>query len=185
MISYDEAMNRALSYHGHICSGQVLGVRMVRHGLRLLHLENDDLRDIMIFVESDRCVLDAVYAAAGMTMGRRRVKLKSHGKTAMSIVKMDTGLGLRLWVKTPDFPPEDADCRAWWDERADEDIFGVQAVRINIPPEEMPGRPKRIETCASCGLTVLDNHHVERDGKTLCRDCAEGPYWEAVEEAGS
>ena len=180
MLTFDEALTRAEHYHGHICSGQVLGIRMIQHGLRLMGLENDNLRDLMVFVESDRCVLDAVYAATGLTMGRRRVKLKPHGKTAMSLVDLNTGLGFRVWVKCPDFPPPDADCKTWWAQYTDDQLFGVSKVHIAIPPEDLPGRPKYEAECDACGASVLDNRHVEQDGRTLCLDCANGPYWTEV-----
>ncbi|MEG1585083.1 MAG: FmdE family protein, partial [Anaerovorax sp.] len=72
MISFHEDLERAVKYHGHLCSGQVLGVRMARMGMRLLGIEDpDNFRDLIAYVETDRCIADAVGTVTGCKLGRR------------------------------------------------------------------------------------------------------------------
>ena len=70
-------LEKAEQYHGHICSGQILGIRMTLMALKALGMSpQDDMRDLVIFLETDRCVADASYGVTGVTVGRRRVKKK-------------------------------------------------------------------------------------------------------------
>ncbi len=58
MSDWRAYLEKAEAYHGHICSGQVLGIRMALLGLGLLGLRpGDNLRDLVLFLESDRSML--------------------------------------------------------------------------------------------------------------------------------
>ena len=103
-------LEKAEQYHGHICSGQILGIRMTLMALEALGMSpHDDMRDLVIFLETDRCVADASYVVTGVTVGRRRVKMYSYGKTAMSFLDLKTGKAVRVSVITSDRPPHHAD----------------------------------------------------------------------------
>ncbi|MBR2696208.1 MAG: hypothetical protein IKE48_01740 [Parasporobacterium sp.] len=41
MRTFREDVERAVSYHGHLCSGQCIGVKMARLGLKTLGLDPD------------------------------------------------------------------------------------------------------------------------------------------------
>jgi formylmethanofuran dehydrogenase subunit E len=56
-------------------------------------------------------------------------------------------------------------------------LFRVQAVRVRLSPEDLPGPSRRKVACARCGQVVRDGREVVRDGKPLCRPCAEGVYF--------
>jgi formylmethanofuran dehydrogenase subunit E len=63
MKSLQEYLDDAAVAHGHLCAGQVLGVRMAMFGLKKLGLEDPQGKDrkrIVTFVEIDRCATDAV-----------------------------------------------------------------------------------------------------------------------------
>jgi formylmethanofuran dehydrogenase subunit E len=60
---------------------------------------------------------------------------------------------------------------------SDEELFDVMDVVVRPHPEDMPGRPLRRVRCDSCGEYVQDMREVSRDGKTLCRPCADGGYY--------
>jgi formylmethanofuran dehydrogenase subunit E len=187
MDTLEAYLQKAEAYHGHICSGQILGVRMALLGLELLGLRpEDDLRDLVIFLETDRCVADAVYVVTGVTVGRRRVKMFSYGKTAMSFLDLKTGRAFRVAVKTSDRPPHGApkeEQMAFWKKYADEDIFNWREVKIELPDSELPGPPVSVLVCRSCGEDVLDRKEVMKDGQAYCRACAEGAYYRPLETA--
>ncbi len=174
-------LQKAEAYHGHICSGQILGIRMVLLGLNLLGLRpDDDMRDLVFFLETDRCVADAAYAVTGVTVGRRRVKMLNYGKTAMSFLDLKSGRAFRVSVKTAARPPHgDSKERqlAFWEAYTDEDIFNWQEVKITLPDSELPGPPVSVLTCQTCGEEVLDRKEVVKNGQTYCRACAEGAYY--------
>ena len=59
----------------------------------------------------------------------------------------------------------------------DDELFEWSEVRVEIPEEDMPGRPKRRIKCEKCGEFVQDNRDVSIEGKFLCKACAEGAYY--------
>jgi formylmethanofuran dehydrogenase subunit E len=178
MPVWQDYLEKACNYHGHICGGQILGIRMSLLGLKLLHLApGDDLREVVVYLESDRCVADAAYVVTGITIGRRRVKLRNYGKTALSFLNLATGEAYRISVTDHDRPPKETDPVAFWTGKKDEDIFRVQKVAITLEPGEEPGPPARVVVCQKCGDEVLDSRDVLKDGQILCRACAEGAYY--------
>lgn len=178
-------LEKAEQYHGHICSGQILGIRMTLLALQALGLSpQGDMRDLVIFLETDRCAADAAYAVTGVTVGRRRVKMHSYGKTAMSFMDLKTGKAVRVAVTTPDRPPHHADKAAqlaFWQNYADSDIFSCQPVSISMPEGELPGPPARIATCCVCGEDILDCKEIEHHGKIYCHACLNGAYYRPLE----
>ncbi|HMD31204.1 MAG TPA: formylmethanofuran dehydrogenase subunit E family protein, partial [Candidatus Acidoferrales bacterium] len=62
MKTLDEYLKLAEQSHGHICAGQVLGVRLAMLGLERLGILDPvkDRKRIVTYVEIDRCVTDAV-----------------------------------------------------------------------------------------------------------------------------
>ena len=185
MKELDQYLEKAEAYHGHICSGQVLGIRMALLGLKLLGLRpEDNLRDLVIFLETDRCVADAVYVVTGITVGRRRVKMFAYGKTAMSFLDLKSGRAFRVWVKTSDRPPHDApkaEQTAFWERYIDKEIFGWREVKIELPDGDLPGPPVSVKVCQNCGEDVLDCKEVVQGGRVLCLACAEGAYYSPLE----
>jgi formylmethanofuran dehydrogenase subunit E len=61
----------------------------------------------------------------------------------------------------------------------DNELFQWRAVKVEIPEEDMPGRPLRRIKCDKCGEHVQDNRDVSVDGKLLCKACAHGGYYKA------
>ncbi len=173
MRTFEQDMEAAAAYHGHVCSGIVLGVRMARFGCRLLGIDDPlDYRDLVVYIEIDRCATDAIYAVTGCTMGRRRLKWIDNGKLAATFVDLATSKAVRLVVMNETFPPEDADLAQFWSAISDEDIFGVRHFEKDVPLEDRPGRPVRTATCMKCREKVMDGRDVTVNAQVLCRDCA-------------
>ena len=173
MRSFEEDMEAAAAYHGHLCSGIVLGVRMARLGSQLLGIDDPlNYRDLVVYIEIDRCATDAIYAVTHCTMGRRRLKFIDHGKLAATFVDLATDKAVRLAVISEHFPPEDGDLMQFWSAIPDEEMFKIQQVVKIVPPEDRPGKPLRSTTCQDCGEKVMDGRDVTVAGRTLCRGCA-------------
>src|SRR2546421_7456121 len=68
-----EYLELAAAAHGHLCAGQVLGVRLAMLGLRELGVEDPvaERKRIVTYVEIDRCVTDAVALVANCRLGKR------------------------------------------------------------------------------------------------------------------
>jgi formylmethanofuran dehydrogenase subunit E len=72
------------AFHGHLCMGQVTGIRMAKKGLELVAAE--DIKDLIVIVENDRCITDAILMATGVRLGRRSLKFHDFGKMAATFV---------------------------------------------------------------------------------------------------
>ena len=87
--------------HGHLCAGQVLGVRLAMLGLRELGIDDPiaDRKRIVTYVEIDRCVTDAVALVANCRLGKRALKFRDWGKVAATFCDLETGRALRVAAK--------------------------------------------------------------------------------------
>src|SRR5258708_26168734 len=93
MKSLDEYLREAEQAHGHLCAGQVLGVRLAMLGLAKLGLEDPGGKDrnrLVTFVEIDRCATDAVAVVTGCRLGKRALKFRDWGKVAATLVDVST-----------------------------------------------------------------------------------------------
>ncbi|HTM38565.1 MAG TPA: FmdE family protein [Terriglobales bacterium] len=181
--------------HGHICAGQVLGVRMAMLGLLKLGLEDpqnnkEDRKRLVTFVEIDRCATDAVSVVTGCRLGKRALKFRDFGKMAATFVDLKTGRAIRISAKEsskalarqlhPELESKNQQQMLAYREMADDDLFMTQWVKIELPPEEFPGYKSERIVCDSCGEGVNFRREVRRDGKTLCRSCAGEGYYEVL-----
>src|SRR6202049_1531239 len=99
MKSLDEYLQEAEQAHGHLCAGQVLGVRLAMFGLTKLGLDDPrgkDRKRIVTFVEIDRCATDAVAVVTGCRLGKRALKFRDWGKMAATFVDLESGKAVRI-----------------------------------------------------------------------------------------
>lgn len=178
MRTFEEDLEAAAAYHGHICSGIVLGVRLARLALRRLGIDDPlHYRDLIVYVEMDRCVADAVGMVTGCSLGRRCLKWIDYGKPAASFVDLLTGRAVRVAVAGDAPFPGEEDVVAFWQAIPDEAIFRCQDVSIDIHPDDLPGRPRHMVNCQACGEQVLDGREEAAGGRILCHSCAHGSYY--------
>ncbi|MGA7293302.1 MAG: FmdE family protein [Terriglobales bacterium] len=103
MLSLDEYLAEAEIAHGHLCAGQVLGVRLAMLGLEKLGIDDprgkkEDRKRLVTFVEIDRCATDAIAVVTGCRLGKRALKFRDWGKMAATFVDLAVGAPLK-----PDF----------------------------------------------------------------------------------
>jgi formylmethanofuran dehydrogenase subunit E len=67
-------------------------------------------------------------------------------------------------------------------EISDSDLFTMQWVKVELPPEEFPGYKGERVTCDVCGEGINFRKEVRREGKVLCRGCAGESYYEPIED---
>src|SRR5579871_6848995 len=102
MKSFDEYLRDAEVAHGHLCAGQILGVRMAMLGLQKLGIDDPQGKDrkrIVTFVEIDRCATDAVAVVTGCRLGKRALKFRDWGKVAATFVDVNSGKAIRIAAK--------------------------------------------------------------------------------------
>lgn len=180
--------------HGHLCAGQLLGVRMALLGCRLIGIADPrgaDRKRLIVWVEIDRCMADAVGAVTGVRLGKRSLKYFDYGKVAASFLNTETGEAVRIVALDESraladarFPQiEDKKERQFraYREAKDEELFKVETVAVEYGLMDAPGRPLARVTCARCGEGVNDGREVKGpDGAALCRPCASGGYYKLL-----
>ena len=192
IVRLEMFLREASAYHGHLCPGQVLGVRMALRGCEELGIAlPDEEKRLLAFVEIDRCGSDAVYTVTGCRLGTRSLKYLDYGKLAASFLDMRTGRAVRIAAREDSrerarlYAPHETDRHLQqiqaYQAMPDDELFTVQQVRIQLPEEDLPGAPRRRVACEACAEGISDGREVRRDGRILCRPCASGtPYYTPV-----
>jgi len=192
IIDFEALLQESVKIHGHLCAGQVLGIRMSMLALREIGINEPkgaDRKSLIVFVEMDRCATDAVQSVTGCSLGKRSMKFMDYGKMAATFVNTRTGKAMRIVAKEGSrlkakeyFPGVENKYTAQLEAykiMSDEELFDMMEVTVKLKPEDMPGRPMRRVQCDSCGEHVQDMREVYQNGKVLCTPCAVGGYYEA------
>jgi formylmethanofuran dehydrogenase subunit E len=190
METLDELLERAEHSHGHMCAGQVLGVRMALLGCRAIGIEEprgSDRKALLVFVEIDRCAADAINTVTGCRLGKRTLKFYDYGKLAATFLNTRTNEAVRIVALDeardaadrcfPDIANRyDRQLRAY-KLLADEDLFKIERVAVNVASQDQPGRPLSRVACDQCGEGINDRREIIREGRTLCRACVGNAYY--------
>jgi formylmethanofuran dehydrogenase subunit E len=172
-------LEKAKKFHGDVCLGVLLGTRLSIIGMRALGM--DPLvknRDLMVFVETDRCVTDAIQAVTRCSLGHRTLKFINYGKAAATFLDLKKNKAIRVAVLNS--PKGKRDSIEVFKTMPEEKLFKIEEVEVNLERGDMPGNPYRKDKCSQCGEIVLDGRVVEKEGKTLCRGCANSAYYVAI-----
>src|SRR5213082_3948505 len=190
MNSLAEYLREAELAHGHLCAGQVLGVRMALAGLSRLGIRDPrgaDRKRLVTYVEIDRCATDAVMVVTGCRLGKRALKFLDWGKMAATFVDLQSGRAIRVAAKEsskqaaremfPELGKETGQQKAYA-QLPDEVLFDKQWVKVEVAPEDLPGFKGPRVVCAQCGEGINFKREVVVNGRTLCRSCAGERYYE-------
>ena len=178
MKSFREDVERAVAYHGHLCSGQCIGVKMAHLGMKTIGVDPEvNPKSIYVFVECDRCPADAIGIATGTRVGKRTFRAMDYGKIAATFVNLDTNEAVRIQRHTRRHPADGEDLISFYENLPDEEMFKIQRVEVDLKPSDLPGVPSEIGHCEVCGEDVTPTRHVVKDGKILCKSCAGMSYY--------
>jgi formylmethanofuran dehydrogenase subunit E len=193
MNSLDEYLREAEQAHGHLCAGQVLGVRMAMLGLQKLGIEDPkgkDRKRLVTFVEIDRCATDAVAVVTGCRLGKRALKFRDWGKMAATFVDLREDRAVRIAAREsskdlarsmhPELPDKNKQQMAAYREMSDDDLFECQWVKVALGAEEFPGYKGERVVCSECGEGINFRREVRRGDKVLCRACSGERYYEPL-----
>jgi len=196
LTSFEELLAGSVAAHGHLCPGQIVGVRMAMLGLRLLDFEAPptypQLKQLIVYIEMDRCTGDAVAFVTNAKLGRRSLKFVDYGIMAATFVNLEINRAFRI-LSTEEardlaalYAPHEQDKRGQqlhaYKVMPDAVMFRVQAVEVNLTEFDLPGPTRRKVACARCGQVVRDGREVLQNGQPLCRPCARGAYFQAARE---
>jgi len=196
MQDFDTLLKNSASAHGHLCAGQVVGVRMAMLGCRLIGLDHpkriDQIKKLIVYVEMDRCTADAVANVTGARLGRRSLKFMDYGIMAATFVNLSTNKSFRVIsteesrelaeVYAPEISQKHLQQLEAYKRMPDYVLFRVQKVNVEINEYDMPGPTQKKITCTKCGQVVRDQREVMIDNVPVCRPCAGNAYFSDADE---
>lgn len=176
--------------HGHLCPGQLLGVRMALEGcgrVGIVDPRGADRKKLLVWVEIDRCMTDAISAVTGVRLGRRSLKFVDLGKVAATFLNLETGAAVRVAAldeareladaRYPEIPDRRERQMRAYREAAGGEIFKIEKVSVQYSDFDLPGRPRARVKCVSCSEGVNDGREVNTETGPLCKACASGGYY--------
>ena len=196
MKPFEELLASSAKAHGHLCPGQVVGVRMAMLGCRLIGLDDpqsrDQIKKLIVYVEMDRCTGDAVAHVTGAKLGRRSLKFVDYGIMAATFLNLETNNAYRILsteeardlapVYAPEIPEKYQQQLQAYKRMEDIVLFKVQQVEVPLSEFDLPGPTRRKVSCNLCGQVVRDHREVLVNGSLLCRPCANGAYFQNARE---
>jgi len=195
MESIDILLAECERLHGHMCAGQLLGTRMALLGCKLIGVDDPrgaDRRKLIVWVEIDRCMADAVSAVTGVRLGKRSLKYVDYGKVAATFLNTENQRAVRIVAResartlADERYPEIENKRQRqfqaYAEATDDELFKTELVSIELSEFDAPGSPRSRVTCVVCGEGVNDGREViDANGDALCRGCHAGFYYSRVD----
>ncbi len=204
-MDFEALIHEAELAHGHLCAGQILGVRMAMLGLARLGIDDPkgvDRKRLVTFVEIDRCATDAIAVVTGCRLGKRALKIRDWGKMAATFIDLSTQKAIRIAALEsskdrarelyPEIEPKNAQQMHAYRYLPDTDLFTEQWVTVPLHPREMPGYKSPRITCAQCGEGINYDREVTVRTETganriLCQACADpaARYYQPVSSCSS
>jgi formylmethanofuran dehydrogenase subunit E len=181
-LNFDECLKAAKEFHGDVCAGIIIGTRMSILGMKLIGINDPkgkDRKDLIVYVEIDRCATDAILAVTGCHPGKRTMKILDYGKMAATFINLKTGKAVRIAARNKDtikskaqeVTGQNAQSNDGVSAMTDEELFIVEEVNVKLKPEDLPGKPIRAVACSVCGERIMDFRDIVRDGKIFCKPC--------------
>lgn len=195
MENLDALLREAQIAHGHICAGQVLGVRMALLGCARLNIDDPrgkDRKRLVTFVEIDRCATDAIGVVTGCRLGKRALKFRDWGKMAATFIDLSIGHAIRIAAREtskdlarrlhPDIEDKNQQQMAAYRKMPDSDLFTEQWVSVQLDPREMPGYKGQRVACSVCGESINFDRFLRDGDAILCIPCAhpENRYYQPL-----
>jgi formylmethanofuran dehydrogenase subunit E len=192
MRDFEILLMGSANTHGHLCPGQVVGVRMAMLGCRLIGLDDpaslDQIKKIIVFVEMDRCAADAIAYVTGVRLGRRSLKFMDYGIMAATFLNLESGKAYRVLsaeeardlvhLYAPGVAGKARQQLEAYMTMPESVLFRVEAVQVALEDAELPGPSRHRAVCARCGQIVRDRREVMVHGTRLCKPCAQGAYFQ-------
>ena len=196
MKPFEELLASSAEAHGHLCPGQVVGVRMAMLGCRLIGLDeptsHDQIKKLIVYVEMDRCAGDAVAHVTGAKLGRRSLKFVDYGIMASTFINLETDKAFRVLSTeeardlaaqyAPEVVGKYQQQLEAYKRMPDSVLFRVQEVEVTLSEFDLPGPTRRKVSCSRCGQVVRDHREVVENGDNLCQPCAHGSYFKDPKE---
>jgi len=139
---------------------------------------------LRVYVETDRCGADAVQAITGCSLRHHNLLHKDFGKFAATFVNLANRRAVRVAVHEKNRARHNLlgsdDLIRVLSTAPEDEILKIEHVTVGIPDDDLPKFPHHKAICSLCGEQIGNNREVLRDGEVLCRNCANGSYYEIL-----
>lgn len=186
---FRDMLTKSVKFHGNLCLGLVLGVRVALAGLNELKISHERARDLIVFTEIDRCLTDAIQAVTGCSLGRRTLKFRDYGKFAATFLDVSSERAVRISIRSDipeltlnqnsemDLESKISQAVEEYSKIEDNSFLRIESVKVSMSEYDLPGRPKSKISCGSCGERIFDNKGVSAEGRILCKACSGERYY--------
>jgi formylmethanofuran dehydrogenase subunit E len=192
MEPIDDLLKQHEMTHGTLCPGGLLALRLAVLGCALVGIEDPrgaDRDKLVVWIEIDRWLADAVEAVTGARLGNRSLKFLDYGKLAVTFLNVETGKAMRIVAREssrrladlrhPEIEDKYERQMRTYREAAEEELFDVTDVEVHVREKDLPGHPRSRVICHKCGEGVNDGREINLpDRITLCRPCVYGTYYQ-------
>ncbi len=198
MDKYEVLLEKAMQLHGEFCPGIVIGTKMCMAAMEKLGMNPlEQNENLIVYVEIDRCISDAIIAITGCSLGNRRLKYNDYGKFVVNFTDIKSGKTIRLSARDdkissykgfwtlledsltsdrymhPSTQREELETVAGIiSQMSEEELLSFENVHLEIPENDIPGLPDHIAVCSICGEHVIDGKEFVLNGNIICRSCA-------------
>lgn len=195
MESIETLLAECERLHGHMCAGQLLGTRMALLGCSSIGVDDPrgaDRKKLIVWVEIDRCMADAISAVTGVRLGKRSLKYVDYGKVAATFLNTENKRAVRIVAletarnladeRYPEIENKRQRQFQAYSEATDDELFKTELVEVELSEFDVPGSPRSRVTCVVCGEGVNDGREiVDGNGDPLCRGCNGGTYYSKLD----
>jgi formylmethanofuran dehydrogenase subunit E len=195
MESIETLLEECERLHGHMCAGQLLGTRMALLGCSSIGIDDPrgaDRKKLIVWVEIDRCMTDAISAVTGVRLGKRSLKYVDYGKVAATFLNTENKRAVRIVAleaarsladeRYPEIENKRQRQFKTYSEATDDELFKTELVTVELSDFDVPGSPRSRVTCIVCGEGVNDGREVlDASGDPLCRGCFRGTYYSKLD----
>ena len=189
MVDFWGLVEDAVRFHGHICPGLLIGVRMGVAGLNALGAKRSSDEELYVIVENDSCAVDGLQVVTGATFGKGNLSFRDYGKMAATFYLRDGKKAVRLVFKPESIgkiggedlveamcegDPERkmtgfAEIARRFGDLPDDEVFDISRVEMDEPPMAEIRQSVR---CEKCGEMTMETKTVVKGGRRLCIPCA-------------
>lgn len=192
MVDFWNLVKESVKFHGHICLGLLIGVRMGFAALNFLGVDRSADEEIYGVVENDSCAVDGLQVVTGITFGKGNLSFRDYGKMAATFYNRKTKMSVRLVFKPESFEKvgsredfseamreEDpeikmvkfANIARKFGDLADDEVFDISIVDMDEP---RVAEIRNSIKCEKCGEMTMETRTETKNGKRLCIPCATG-----------
>ena len=196
-MNREEVIEVVKKLHGSLSPGIALGIRMSEIALDKIDASKVENKDLIAVSESSQCLADAMQAVTGCTMGHGNALVKHFGKLALTLVRADTGMGVRVMLKE-DAMTTSSTLKRWIMRESklsgeetrklagllldlEDRFFRVQSIQADIKP--ILGEADVVSDvvrCSSC-RELVSSSRARVEERILCRAC-DGEKYNVVQD---